>query len=377
MSVAFYDHARVYDASRDVIDAAMARVLSSGRLDWGPEVPAFEAEFAAWLGALHVVTVGSGTTALLVALLALGIGPGDEVITVPNTDIACSSAIRFAGARIVWVDVDPATRCMDPEVAEAAITRRTKALMPVDLYGHPADHPALRALASRHGLAIVEDACLALGAEVDGMRVGTFSDVTCFSFAPTKHLGAFGSAGACVTADADLAARIERLSAYGQTRAQHLQTFGDGGAMLHHETDGLNARMDELQAAVLRAKLPTLEASLAARRRQAERYGSGLAETGLDLPGEYGDAIHAWRNYVIETEDRDGLRERLSERGIGTNTPYAPPMHLQPVYANLGYRAGDFPVAERSCARLLGLPLGPHLTEADIGTVIEVVRACL
>ena len=377
MSVAFYDHARVYAASRDAIDAAMSRVLTSGRLDWGPEVPAFEAEFAAWLGASHVVTVGSGTAALLAALLALGIGPGDEVITVPNTDIACSSAIRFAGAKIVWVDVDPVTRCMDPAAAEAAVTPRTRALMPVDLYGHPADHPALRDLARRHGLVIVEDACLALGAEVGGLKVGTFSDVTCFSFAPTKHLGAFGSAGACVTGDAEIAARIERLSAYGQSRARHMQTFGGGGAMLHHETDGLNARMDELQAAVLRAKLPMLEATLADRRRQAERYGAGLADTGLDLPRVQGDVVHAWRNYVIETDDRDGLRARLAERGIGTNTPYAPPMHVQPVYADLGYGAGRFPVAERSSARLLGLPLGPHLTDADIDTVIEAVRASL
>jgi dTDP-4-amino-4,6-dideoxygalactose transaminase len=377
MSVAFYDHARVYAASRDAIDAAMARVLTSGRLDWGPEVPAFEAEFAEWLGARNVVTVGSGTAALLAALLALEIGPGDEVITVPNTDIACSSAIRFAGAKIVWVDVDPVTRCMDPAAAEAAVTPRTRALMPVDLYGHPADHPALRDLARRHGLAIVEDACLALGAEVGGLKVGTFSDVTCFSFAPTKHLGAFGSAGACVTEDAEIAARIERLSAYGQSRARHLQTFGGGGAMLHHETDGLNARMDELQAAVLRAKLPMLAATLADRRRQAERYGTGLAGTGVDLPRVHGDVVHAWRNYVIETDDRDDLRAQLAERGIGTNTPYAPPMHVQPVYADLGYGAGRFPFAERSCARLLGLPLGPHLTDADIDTVIEAVRASL
>lgn len=377
MSVPFYDHARLYAAARDDIDVAMARVLTSGQLDWGPEVPSFQLDLAAWLGAAHVVTVGSGTTALLVALLALGIGPGDEVITVPNTDIACSSAIRFAGAQIVWVDVDPATRCMDPDAAAAAITPRTKALMPVDLYGHPADYPALTALASRYGLAIVEDACLALGAEVGGRKVGTFSDVTCFSFAPTKHLGAFGSAGACATADAQVAARIEQLSAYGQTRARHMQTFGGAGAMLHHETDGLNARMDEVQAAVLRAKLPMLETSLAARRRQSERYGAGLSGLGLDLPRVHGDVLHAWRNYVIETDDRDGLRARLTDRGIGTNTPYAPPMHLQPVYKDLGYGVGSFPVAERSCARLLGLPLGPHLTEAEIDTVIEAVRASL
>lgn len=377
MSVPFYDHARVYADNRGPIDAAMARVLESGRLDWGPEVPAFEAELADWLGARHVVTVGSGTTALLAALLALGIGPGDEVITVPNTDIACSSAIRLAGATVVWVDVDPGTRCMDPEAAEAAITPRTRALMPVDLYGHPADLPALRAIADRHGLKIVEDACLALGAMIGGRRIGTLSDVTCFSFAPTKHLGAFGSAGACATEDAGLAGRIQQVSAYGQSRARHMQTFGGGGAMLHHETDGLNARMDELQAAVLRAKLPSLDASLAQRRAQAAQYTAGLADTEVDLPGEYGDVSHAWRNYVIELDDRDALRAALADRGIGTNAPYAPPMHLQPVYADLGYRPGRFPVAERSCARLLGLPLGPHLDTDEIDEVIAAVRDVL
>lgn len=377
MSVPLYDHAKLYLGARDRIDAAIARVLTSGRLDWGPEVPAFETAFGDWVGAAHTVSTGSGTAALKAALLGLGIGPGDEVITVPNTDIACSSAIRFAGATVVWVDVDPATRCMCPEAAAAAITPRTRALLPVDLYGHPADLRALRALADRHGIALVEDACLALGAEIEGRRIGGVADVTCFSFAPTKHLGAYGSGGACTTEDAELAERMRRISAYGQSRARHLNTFSGGGAELLHETDGLNERLDELQAAILRTKLDDLDASLAQRRAQAARYREALEGAGPDLPREIGPVRHAWRNYVIECDDRDGLRMRLAEAGIGTNAPYAPPMHLQPVYADLGFGPGRFPVAERSCARLVGLPLGPHLALDQIDTVAAAVRALL
>ncbi len=377
MSVPFYDHAGLYLAAKDRIDGAIARVLTSGRLDWGPEVPAFEAEFGAWVGAPQVVTCGSGTAALKVALLGLGIGPGDEVITVPNTDIACSSAIRFTGASVVWADIDPASRCMCPEAAAAAVTPRTRAILAVDLYGQPADLGALRALADRHGIALVEDACLALGAEFEGRRIGSIADVTCFSFAPTKHLGAYGSGGACTTGDAALAGRMRRIAAYGQSREHHLSTFGGNGSMLNHETDGLNERLDELQAAILRVKLADLDATLARRRTQAERYAAGLAETGLDLPREVGPVRHAWRNYVIECDDRDGLRTRLAEAGIPTNTPYAPPMHLQPVHAALGFGPGSFPVAERSCARLLGLPLGPHLELDQIDEVAHAVRAAL
>lgn len=375
--VPLYDHAALYAASRPRIDAAMARVVTSGKLDWGEEVPAFEAEFAAWLGASHVIGVGSGTGALKAALKALGIGPGDEVITVTNTDIAGSSAIRFVGADVVWVDIDPATRNIDVAQAEAAITPRTRAILPVDMYGHPADLHSLRKIADRHGLLIVEDACLALGAEIGNRKLGTIADITCFSFAPTKHLGAYGSAGACTTGDAALAERLQIVSAYGQSRLRHTANLAGGGAGLHHETDGLNERMDELQAAILRAKLPDLDATLAGRRAQAARYGERLVGIGIDLPGEHGPVRHAWRNYVVELDDRDSVRERLSGRGVETNTPYAPPMHVQPVYAGLGCGPGSFPHSERSCARLLGLPLGPHLTLDDIDRAADAVLAVL
>jgi dTDP-4-amino-4,6-dideoxygalactose transaminase len=370
MAVPFYDHAALYRRRREAIDGAIHKVLASGRLDWGDEVPAFEAEFAAFVGAKRVVTTNSGTAALKIALMALGVGPGDEVITVPNTDIGTVSAIRHCGARPVFVDVDPATLCMDAGAARAAITPRTVALLPVDLFGQPADLIALSALAAAKGLALVEDACLALGAEIGGRVVGSFSTITCFSFAPTKHLGSLGSGGACATEDADLAERVFKLSAYGQDRARH-RAIGATPPPLHHVSEGLNERLDELQAAVLRVKLPDVPASLAARRAQADAYArglGGLVETPAEAPG----TRHAFRNYVIHAQARDDLRAHLAARGIGTALSYAPPMHLQPVYAGLGYRPGDFPAAERSCARLIGLPIGPHL---ELGAIAEVAAA--
>jgi dTDP-4-amino-4,6-dideoxygalactose transaminase len=227
--VPLYDHAALYAAAKPRIDAAISRVVTSRNLDWGEEVPAFEAAFAAWLGASHALGFGSGTGALKAALKALGIGPGDEVITVTNTNIAGSSAIHFVGADIVWVDIDPTTRNVDVALAEAAITPRTRAILPVDMYGHPADLHALRWLADRHSFFIVEDACLALGAEIGNRKIGIIADVTCFSFAPTKHLGAFGSAGACRPEDSTLAEKLRMVSAYGQSRGRHTATFAGVG----------------------------------------------------------------------------------------------------------------------------------------------------
>ncbi len=365
MAVPLYDHARIYRRRKQEIDAALARVLESGRLDWGDEVPAFEAEFAAFVGAAHAVTVNSGTGALKIALLALGIGPGDEVITVPNSDIGTVSAIHHTGAASVLVDVDPATLCMDPAAVRAAITPRTRAILPVDLYGQPSALRELIALAQAKGLAVVEDACLALGAEVEGQRVGSLADVTCFSFAPTKHLGSIGSGGACTTQDAGLAARMVRLSAYGQDRARH-RSIATTGISLHHETDGLNERMDEIQAAVLRVKLPDVPESLRVRRHQAALYAAALGKL-CEVPREVPGTRHAFRNYVVQLERRDALREGLSLRGIGNSLSYAPPMHLQPFYA--ARNPQHFPVAERSCARLLGLPIGPQLDDGQIAEV--------
>ncbi|GAB2961156.1 DegT/DnrJ/EryC1/StrS family aminotransferase [Streptomyces pseudoechinosporeus] len=374
MRVALYDHAKLYREHRKEIDAAIARVLESGQFTWGEEVPGFEEEFANWVDARHAVAVGSGTAALTAALRALGIGPGDEVITVANTDLADSAAISAVGASVVWADIDPESRCIDTTACEAAITPRTRALLPVDMYGHPADMIEMRRIADRHGLALVEDACLALGAEIDGRRLGSLADVTCFSFAPGKHLGAYGAAGACTTQDAALAERIRKLASNGQARGRHYGAKPSLG--LHHETEGHNQQMDELQAAILRAKLPHLDEALAVRRAQAGRYTERLA--GLaDLPGQKTGFRHAWRNYVIELDRRDALAAHLFAQGIGCNALYSPPMHLQPVYEGRGCAAGSLPRTERSGNRLLGLPVGPHLSLHQIDIVAEEVRAGL
>ncbi|MCA3593632.1 MAG: DegT/DnrJ/EryC1/StrS family aminotransferase [Methylobacterium sp.] len=375
MAVPFYDHRKLYTRRKTEIDQAIFRVIESGCLDWGDEVPAFEAEFANWVGAAHAVTTNSGTAALQIALLALGIGRGDEVITVTNTDIGTISAIHCTGAESVFVDVDPATLCMDVAAVRAAIGPRTRAILPVDMFGQPAALLELGDLARSKGLVMVEDACLALGAEIGGRRIGTFSDITCFSFAPTKHLGSYGSGGACVTADAALAERMRKITAYGQDRARHRQ-IGRSPPPLHHETEGLNARLDEIQAAILRVKLPDVEESLAVRHHQAARYAAALADL-VEVPSEVPGTRHAWRNYVVHLEERDRVREGLTARGIGSALSYAPPQHLQPVYAHKGFSRGAFPVSERSGDRLLGLPIGPHHDDAAINEVADGLCAAI
>ena len=372
MAVPFYDHAKLYLRRKAEIDGAIFRVIESGRLDWGEEVPAFEAEFADFVGAEHAVTTSSGTAALQVALLALGIGLGDEVITVTNTDIGTISAIHFTGAKSVFVDVDPATLCMDVAQARAAIGPRTRAILPVDMFGQPAPLIALRELARLMGLVIVEDACLALGADIDGFRVGTFADITCFSFAPTKHLGSFGSGGACTTSDAALADRMRKIAAYGQDRGRHWQ-IGRSPLPMYHETEGLNARLDEIQAAILRVKLPDVAESLAIRRHQAALYSAALLGS-VELPCEVPGTRHAWRNYVVHLDNRDWVREGLTTREIGSALSYAPPQHLQPVYAHKGFVRGSFPVSERSGDRLLGLPIGPQHDDAAILAVADGLK---
>jgi dTDP-3-amino-3,4,6-trideoxy-alpha-D-glucose transaminase len=371
MRVPLYDHAEFYREHRAEIDGAIARVLGSGRIDWGDETPSFEEEFAAWVKAKFAIAVGSGTAALTAALRAIGVGPGDEVITVANTDLADSVAIHAVGASVVWVDIDPETRCIDTAACDAAITSRTRALLPIDMYGHPADMEELRRIADSYGIALIEDACIALGAEIAGRRVGTLADVTCFSFSPGKNLSAYGLAGACTTEDATLADSIHQLSSDGQARERHDASLQHVAS--RHETEGSNERMDEIQAAVLRTKLPYLEATQAARRAQAERYSDGLGGYA-DLPREKPDVLHAWRNYVIEHDRRDALAAHLHTCGIGCGTPYSPPQHRQPVYANLGYTVGSLPQTERSGSRLLALPIGPHLSLVQIDAVIDAVR---
>ena len=372
MRVPLYDHALLYRRLQPELDAAVGRVLASGRIDWGPETPAFEQAFAAWLGVSHVVGTNSGTAAIKAALLALDIGPGAEVITVPNTDISTTAAIRFVGARPVWVDVEPDTCNMDPNLAEAAISAKTKVILPVDLYGHPADLPALRDICDRHGLSLVEDACLALGAAIGGRRVGQWADITCFSFAPSKHLGAYGSAGAAATDDAALMQRLQSIVASGQGRDRHYQG-ALAGRELRHENEGLNERLDEIQAALLQVKLPYLRARIDYYIACARTYSRVLSDSDIRLPMVRPGCTHTFRNYVVHVSDRQRIQAALAEQEIATAVPYAPPLHLQPAYRELGYGRGSFSVAERLGDSLLSLPIGSHIEQGDC----EYVAACL
>jgi dTDP-3-amino-3,4,6-trideoxy-alpha-D-glucose transaminase len=344
---------------KDQIDAAARRVLESGRFILGPEVRAFEEEFAAWLGVEHTVGVASGTDAIHLALRACGIGPGDEVITVAHTAVATVVAVEMAGARPVLVDVDPETYTMDPAACRAAISPRTKAILPVHLYGHPADMTALGEIARRHGLLLVEDCAQAHGARIEGTLVGTFGEVACFSFYPTKNLGAFGDGGAVVTRDAALAERVRRLRNYGQT------------SRYRHESRGFNSRLDELQAAILRVRLVYLDEFNAARRQVAAAYAKHLR--GVSPPVERPGAYHVYHLYVVRHQRRDALREHLRARGVGTLIHYPTPAHLQPAYADLGYRPGSLPLTEQVACEIVSLPLYVGMGEEEVRAVCAAI----
>lgn len=336
------------------ISAALADVCSTALFAQGPVTAEFEREFAAYCGARHCVTVNSGTDALHLAIRCLDIGPGDEVITTPFTFIATAWAISYVGARPVFVDIDPVRRTLDPAKVQSAITPRTKAILPVHIFGLPADMDALNGF----GIPVVEDACQAHGARYKGRRVRG-----CFSFYPTKNLGAYGEGGALVTDDDRTATRARSLRAHAQSKPYV------------HEEIGYNYRMDSFQAAVLRVKLKRLDAWNAARTRVARRYGELLAGTRFGLPSCPSDSECVWHCYVIECDDRDRVRDVLTKAGIGTALNYPVPLHLQPAYRSLGYKSGDLPVAERLSQRCLSLPIFPELTDAQIESVAEALRA--
>ncbi len=361
--VLFNDLRPQYAAIREEIDAAVRRVLERGWFILGPEVEAFEAEFAAYCGARYAVGVGSGTEALHLALWACGVGPGDEVVTVAHTAVPTINAISLTGARPVFVDVDPVTYTMDPAAAAAAITPRTRALLPVHLYGHPADMAPLQALAQRHGLWLIEDAAQAHGAEYRGTRVGRLGHLAAFSFYPTKNLGAYGDGGMVVTDDAALAERLRLLRNYGQTDRYH------------HQVEGLNSRLDELQAAVLRVKLRHLEAWTAARRERAARYAAGLP--GVRTPTEAPGARHVYHLYAVHVPQRAQVQERLAAAGIGTLVHYPIPAHLQPAYAHLGVPRGALPVTERLADEELSLPMYAELPLEQVDYVAATLARVL
>jgi len=347
---------------RDEVERTVAAVLASGRYVLGPEVDAFEREFAAHAGARFGVAVSSGTAALHLALLAAGVGPGDEVITVPFTFVATVAAIAYAGARPVLVDIEEETCTMDARRLEGAITGRTRAIVPVHLYGQPADMDAIRAVARRRDVKIIEDASQAHGAEDKGRRAGSLGDVGCFSFYPSKNLGACGEGGIVVTDDAELAGAVRRLRDWGQE------------SKYRHVVKGYNYRMDALQGAILRVKLRHLDAWTEARRTLAALYHKGLSGSGVDPVRIRPDVRHVFYVYTVRARDRQALQGALRAESIETGIHYPLPVHLLEAWTDLGYGPGDFPCAERAAAEVLSLPLYPELDPAAVGVVCDAVR---
>jgi dTDP-4-amino-4,6-dideoxygalactose transaminase len=362
VNVPFGDLARQTAALRDELDAAISRVLESGRYLFGEELQRFEEEFAAWCGAAHAVGVASGTDAITIALQAVGVGPGDEVITAANTCVPTVVGIEGAGAVPVLVDAEPLTRTLDPAPVEEAIGPRTRAIVPVHLYGQCADLVALGALAEQHGLALVEDCAQAHGAELDGRRAGSFGHASAFSFYPTKNLGALGDGGAVLTSDADVAARARLLRNYGERER------------FEHVLRGRNSRLDALQAALLSAKLPHVETWTLRRRSIAARYTEALAGTEIRAPVEAPGRRHVYHLYVVETPARDAFRERLASAGVETAVHYPRPVHLQPAYRALG-EGRVLPVSERLSEEIVSLPLYPELTDDEVERVCSALRS--
>lgn len=363
VTIPFLDLQPGYQASRTAIDAALARVAASGWFLLGRELGDFEQAWARHCGTAHAAGVANGLDALHLSLLALGVGEGDEVIVPSNTYIATWLAVSQCGATPVPVEPDPLTFNLDPARVEAAITPRTKALLPVHLYGQPADMDALMALAGQRGLAVLDDCAQAHGARYRGRPVGGLAHVSAWSFYPGKNLGAMGDGGGVSSDDAGLIERVKVLRNYG-SRIKY-----------HNEVKGFNSRLDEIQAAVLSAKLPQLEAATAARRAIAAQLLQGLAGSALQLPVVPDWAEPAWHLFVVRHPERDALQARLAARGIGTLIHYPVPPHLQPAYAELGHAAGDFPVSEAMHREVLSLPLWPGMSEAQVEQVIAAVRA--
>jgi dTDP-4-amino-4,6-dideoxygalactose transaminase len=359
--VPYLDLKAQYQSIKPEIDAAIARVLESAQFVLGSEVAGFERDFAAYCGASECIALNSGTSALHLALLAAGIGPGSEVITVPFTFVASVAAVVYAGARPVLVEIDPRSFTMDPAAIEAAITPRTKAILPVHLYGQPADMDPILEVARRHELVVIEDAAQAHGAKYKGRRAGSIADMACFSFYPGKNLGAYGEGGAVTTSNAGYARTIRMLRDWGQDRKYH------------HLLRGYNYRMEGFQGAILRVKLRHLEQWTEARRALARQYNELLADAEVETPKEMPWARHVYHAYTVRTPDRDGLQAALTAEGIQTGVHYPVPVHLQPAYADLGYSPGSFPQSEQAAAEVLSLPLFPEMTRGQVEAVSRAV----
>ncbi|HTS35729.1 MAG TPA: DegT/DnrJ/EryC1/StrS family aminotransferase [Candidatus Solibacter sp.] len=351
-----------YRSIKPEIDAAIARVLDSCQFVLGSEVGAFEQEFAAYCGTSECIALNSGTSALHLALLAAGIGPGDEVITVPFTFVASVAAVLYVGARPVLVDIDPHSFTMDPNAVEAAITPRTKAILPVHLYGQSADMDPIMEIARRHGLIVIEDAAQAHGAKYKGRPVGSIGDIGCFSFYPGKNLGAYGEGGAVTTNNPEYGRTVRMLRDWGQDRKYH------------HLLRGYNYRMEGFQGAILRVKLRHLEEWTAARRMVVGKYNELLADSGVETPREMPWARHVYHLYTVRSGCRDALQQSLAAEGVQTGVHYAVPAHLQPAYSDLGYGKGSLPESEKAAAEVLSLPLYPELSDAQIEAVTRAVQ---
>jgi dTDP-4-amino-4,6-dideoxygalactose transaminase len=360
--IPFVDLKAQYYSIKDEIDRAIANVLESSQFVLGKEVAAFEEEFAAYCGARYGIAVNSGTSALHLALLAAGVGPGDEVVTVPFTFVATVAAVYYTGARPVFVDIDPCSFTMDPNRLEQAITDRTKVILPVHLYGQPTDMDPILDTARRHRKMVIEDAAQAHGAQYKGRRVGGLGDLGCFSFYPGKNLGAYGEGGMVLTNNLDFANTIRMLRDWGQARRYH------------HDLKGYNYRMEGMQGAILRVKLQHLERWTEARRANATLYKQLLSDTGVAAPKELPYARHVYHVFAIRTAQRDALAENLNVRGVQTGIHYPIPVHLQKAYAEPRYHAGDFPAAESAASEVLSLPMFPELSRLQIEAVCEGVR---
>jgi dTDP-4-amino-4,6-dideoxygalactose transaminase len=363
MSVPFLDLKAAYDELSEELDSAVLRVVRSGRFVLGAEVEAFEQEFAEFVGTRHCVSVANGLEALTMTLRALDIGPGDEVIVPSNTFIATWLAVAEVGATPVPVEPSESSFNLDPDAISARLTSRTRAIVPVHLYGHPAAMEAILSIARRNGLAVIEDAAQAHGARLGGVRVGSFGVAAAWSFYPGKNLGGMGDGGAITTDDASLATRLRLWRNYGSPRKYV------------HDVRGGNSRLDEVQAAVLRVKLGRLDDWNRRRRVVAATYADGLRDVPLSLPAVSSDCEPVWHLYVVRARRREALRQGLRDRGIETLVHYPIPPHLQRAFADESQAPGSMPVAERMSGEVLSLPIGPHLREEQVKRVVDAVRA--
>jgi dTDP-4-amino-4,6-dideoxygalactose transaminase len=362
MKVPFADLNAQYSSIKDEVLVEINTVLNSSSFILGPKVDEFERDFSRFCGSKFCIGVDSGLSAIQLALLAAGVGPGDEVITAANTFIATASAISFAGARPVLVDIDPETYNMDPSLLARAITDKTRAVIPVHLYGQPADMDPILEISGERGLAVIEDSAQAHGATYRGKRAGTMGDAGCFSFYPGKNLGAYGDGGAITTDDGELADRVRKMRNYGQD------------SKYHHVAPAYNKRLDSIQAAVLIAKLRHLGEWNANRRDNAALYDSLLSDSSVVTPSKLDCVEHVYHLYVIRSGDRDGLMEHLESRGVSCGLHYPIPIHLHPIYQDLGYRAGDFPVSEEVSAKILSLPIVPEISRDQVSYVAECIQ---